>query len=316
MEEGTGSESSASGSEGGQTQEESSADYPSHAIEFYVGFGPGGGTDLFARAVAEEMEDILDANINVINREGASGTVMLEEAANQPADGYTVAAISSFPVTTALETNENGLEVFQPLARFQADTFGLMSSPDTFKNLDEFVKEAKENPGEIEIGGVGSGGFDEMAAQIFIQETGLDLNYVPFDGSGDLQSALLGGNVDVSLEEIGPSIDYLESGEMTPLAFLSEERLEDFPDTPATGEEGWDVELGVERGFAVHKDTPKEIQKTLEEAMKEAYETDSYQEVEENSYLHYKEGWLNSEDYTEKLESDIELFSETSEDLE
>ncbi|MFB5662327.1 tripartite tricarboxylate transporter substrate binding protein [Alteribacillus sp. HJP-4] len=309
----------AEGSEDSGNEESESAgdgDYPERTIEVYVGHGAGGGTDIFARQVAGQLEDELGTNFNVINREGAGGTIAKEEAANQPADGYTLVAISSFPVSTALGTNPAGLDVLTPIARFQADTFGLMADPEKFEDIDAFIEEAEDNPGELTIGGVSTGSIDEITTQRFVQESGLDVSYVPFDGSGDAVAALLSGNVDAVFEEIGPTLDYMDSGDLHPLVFFTEERLEDFSDVPTSVEQGWEMTEGVERGFAIHTDTPQEIIDQLEEAMKNVYDSEEYKEHEEAQYLHYREGWLNSEDYRDKLEQDIELYREAAENLE
>ncbi|MDQ0338196.1 putative tricarboxylic transport membrane protein [Caldalkalibacillus uzonensis] len=306
------------GQENGQANESANnaSDYPSRTIEIYVGHGAGGGTDIFARTIGELLEDILGVNINVVNLEGAGGVIAKEHVANQPADGYTIAAISSFPVSTALGTNPAGLDVLTPIARVQADTYTIMVRSDQFEDLDEFLKYAEENPGQVRIGGVSTGSMDEINAARFIDATGLDMAYVPFDGSGDMQAALLGGHVEAILEELGPVIDYVDSGEIKPIIVFAEERLDEFPDVPTTVENGWDLTQGVERGFAIHIDTPQEIIDLLEDAIRQAYETEAYKEHEKQRYLHLREGWLGSQEYREKLEQDIAIYREVIQQLE
>ena len=320
-ENGTNDAGTAEGNNGGENAAEGegnageAADYPNRDIEIYVGHGAGGGTDTFARKMAELMEPILGVNINVVNKEGAGGVIAKEAAANQPADGYTLVAISSFPVSTALGTNPAGLDVLTPIARVQADTYTIMTKPDQFASLEDFLAFAEENPGEIRIGGVSTGSMDEINTARFIDATGLDMTYVPFDGTGDATAALLGGHIDAMLEEIGPMIDYVESGEIEPILVFAEERLDDFPDVPTTVENGWELTQGVERGMAVHVDVPDAIKEKLEAAMKEAYDSEEYKEYEKQAYLHLREGWLGSEEYRAKLEEDIELYREAAEKI-
>ena len=298
-----------------EEQDEVSA-YPTRDIEFLVGHGAGGGTDLFARKVAELLEPHLGVNINVINYEGAGGVIAKEEAAKRPADGYTLVALSAFPVSTAFGTNQHGLDVLTPLARFQSDTYTIMVNSEQFSDIDEFLAYAEDNPGQVRLGATSTGNTDEINARRFIEATGKDIIYVPFDGAGDMHSALLGGHVEALLEEIGPTIDYVESGKMKPILFFAEERLADFPETPTTVEKGWDDLIqGVERGVGIRKDVPEGIIQKLEDALKQVYDSEEYQQFEEQRYLHLREGWLNAADYRKRLEEDIALYQEIIEQL-
>src|SRR5690625_4913222 len=187
---------------------------------------------------------------------------------------------------------------------------------DTFDGLEDFMQHAEENPGTLKVGGTGIGVMDDMVFQMFKDATGLDLIYVPIDGAGQLHAQLLGGHIDAMMEEPGPTISSIEGGEIEPILFFNDERLEDFPDVPTSVEMGWDITNGVERGFLIHKDTPQEIVDILEAAMKEAKDTPEYKEYEKKSFLHLREGWLGSEDYTEKLRNDIEVYSEIEASLD
>lgn len=296
--------------------ESTSSSYPERDIEILVGHGAGGGTDLFTRAVATELEEILGVNVNVVNQEGGAGAVAIQNAYNAPADGHTLVGISAFPIITAAGTNEHGLDEFTPIARFQSDTYALWVDPEKYDNIDEFVQAAKDNPGEISIGGTGSLGMDEITAFTFGQEAGVELNFIPQNGSGEMHAGVIGGHLDGMFDEFGPTQSLYEEGDIKPLVVFSEERLEDFPDLPTTVENGWDLVDGNERGFMIKSDTDPEIIAALEDAMRQAYETDSYQEYEENNYLHLREGWMDSEEYTARLEENIAKFEEILAELQ
>ncbi|MBB6448688.1 putative tricarboxylic transport membrane protein [Geomicrobium halophilum] len=287
---------------------ESAEDYPTRDIEMIVGHGPGGGTDVYARTVSDLLEHELGVNINVVNMEGAGGATGKSEAANRPGDGYTMAAISAFAITTANGNYAEGLDGLRPLARMQHDVGTIMANPEVYEDYDEFV-EAAENVG-IEVGGTGAGGNDEVIVEILAEETGLDINYVAFEGAGDMHAAALGGHIDAIFEEIGPVVDYLESEELHPLIVLNEERLDDFEDVPTTVENDIDVTNGIERGMVVPTDTPDEIVSVLEDALSEVYQTEEYQQHAEDQYLTYREGWLGADEYEEELAEDIEDYTE------
>lgn len=301
------------GSGNGDEGSASGEDYPSRDIELLVGHGPGGGTDIFARTVAESMEEQLDTNINVVNMEGAGGAQAKNEAANREGDGHSIIASSAFATATASGNYEQGLDGLRPVARLQADTFTLQVQSSEFEDYDAFV-EASENE-ELRIGGVGSGDMDEITASRFIQESGLNASYVSFNSSGDAQSALISGNVDALIEEVAPSIDYIESGDISPIIFFAEERVEGFEDITTTVEEGIEITEGVERGIMVPRDTPDEIVEILEENLMETYESEEYQSHIEERYLDLREGWMSSEEWEEKLQQDVENYEQTLQEL-
>ncbi len=291
--------------------------YPERDIEMVAGWGAGGGTDSFARAIAREMEEILGVTINVVNMEGSSGAIAGDYVANQPADGYTIWAISQYTMAYASGLTPHALDTYQPIGRVQADTLTIQVTGDSeFETIDDLVQYAEENPGELSLGGTGAGSVDELSARQFEQATGVTVNYVPYESAGEMHAALLGGHLDAILEEFGPAIDYINNDEIKPLVIWSEDRIEDFPDIPTTVEKGWDLTDGLSRGLMVHADTPDEIVDILEATLEEAKDKERYKEYEQNSYLHLRDGWLNKEDYEEFLANQIENYTQILENME
>lgn len=291
-------------------------DYPKRNIEVLVGHGAGGGTDMFTRTVTKELEGILGVNINVVNQEGGAGVVALQNAFNAPSDGYTLIADAAFSITTAAGTNTHGLNDFTPIARFQADTYALWVKKDKYQSIEEFIEVAKENPRKITIGGTGSLGMDEMTAFMFNEAAEVDLNFVPMEGSGEMHAGVLGGHLEAMVDEFGPTKSLSDDGAIVPLVVFSEERLEEFPDVPTTVELGWDLIDGNERGFYIKKDVDPEIINALEEAMKKVYDSEEYKKYEKDNYLHLREGWLSSEDFTKRTEELIEKYTVIMEKLQ
>lgn len=290
--------------------------YPERDIEVYVGHGPGGGTDTFVRTITNLMAEDIDGNFNIINQEGGSGVIAMQNAMKEPGDGYTLVGDSAYAVTTAAGTNKYGLDQVKPIARIQSDIYSLQVRKGTFESIDELVSYAEDNPGEVRIAAVGTMGIDEITARRFMNEVGVDMNYIPAEGAGNMHSDLLGGHIDVILEEVGPTVSYIEEGEFVPLVFFTDERLEDFPDVPTTVEKGWDLTDGVERYLMIHADAPQEIVDLLEESAKNAMEKEEYKEYAANSYLDLRDGWMSSEDFTKKLEEDIKKYEEIIAEIE
>lgn len=293
-----------------KTEETAGSDYPERQIEIVVGFGAGGGSDNFARAIAKELTGILGVNINVVNMPGAAGIHAADHTARQPADGYTIWSMTSnYPINVAAENTPHDLSKFTPIGRVQNDTMALQVLSDgKFKDIDDLIVQAKENPGEITVGGTGSAGFDELVLKQFEMHTGTEFNYISFEGAGEMTAALLGGHIDVIAEEPGPTIAHLEQGTVKMLIAFTDNKLEGFEDVPITIEKGIDVIDGQGRGFMVHSDTSQEIVAILEKALEEAKDRPDYKEYEKTNYLHLRNGWLNSEEFKSELEQLIETY--------
>lgn len=301
--------------ESGGTSKDGGVKYPERNIEVLVGHGAGGGTDLFTRAVTKELEGLLDVNINVVNQEGGAGVIAAQNAFNAPADGYTLVGDAAFPITTASGTNTHGLEDFVPIARFQSDTYGLWVDPKKYESVEDFIKAAKDKPGKLTIGGTGSMGMDEITVFQFEQAAGIDISFVPMAGSGEMHAGVIGGHLDAMVDEFGPTKALYADKSIKPLVVFAEDRLEQFPDLPTTVEKGWNLIDGNERGFYVKKGTNPEIIKILEEAMKKAYDSEAYQKYEEESFLHLREGWMDSKEFTARTEELIEKYKGVMEKL-
>lgn len=285
--------------------------YPNKDIEVVVGWGAGGGTDNFARAISRELSDILGVNINVVNQPGSSGANAGNYVVGQPADGYTIWAISSnYAINVADGKTPHDLSKYKPIGRVQKDTMTLQVQTDKFENFEDFIEKEKSNPGSISVGGTGSRGFDEIILRQFEKEAGVEFNYIPYEDAGEMHAALLGGHIDAMLDEIGPTISQLEDNSIKMLLIFSDEKVEGFEDIPLSIEKNIDVTDGQSRGLLVHSDTPQEIVDVLEEALEEAKDRDRYLEYEKENYLHLRDGWLNSENYQEQLESDINTYKE------
>lgn len=295
----------------GNAEGNESVDYPTRPIEIIAGGGPGGGTDTFSRGIGRELSEILGVEVNVVNQPGAAGAVASQELASRPADGYAIMPTTSdFQINIASGDTKNYLEQFAPLARIHEDTYALWVKKNSeYADIETLIQKAKESPEQIVIGGTGSEGLDELTVQQFEKEADIELNYTSYEDSGRFQTDLVGGHIDVFIDEIGPAIGLYESGEIEPLVVFAKERLDDFPEIPTTMEKGIEVTNGMSRGFMIKKNVPDEIRAILEDALKEAQSTDRYQKSAEDQYLHLKDGWLPSDKYRKFLETEIEEFS-------
>ncbi len=294
-----------------EVEKKKELDYPKRAIEIIAGGGPGGGTDTFSRAIARELSELLDTPVNVVNQPGAAGAVASQALAGAPADGYTIMPTTSdFQINIAAGKTPNFLEEFDALARIHEDTYAfLVQAGSEYSDIHALIAAAKEKPGQIVIGGTGSDGLDELTVAKFEEIAGIDLNYTPYEDAGKMAAAVLGGHIDLVIDEIGPNIAVVEDGKLEASIIFRKDRLEQLPDVPTTVENGWDVTTGMSRGFLIHKDTPDEIKQVLEDALKKAISSERYQKFAEENFLHLKDGWLNAGEYNEFLQREVEDFT-------
>ncbi|MBA3643802.1 MAG: tripartite tricarboxylate transporter substrate binding protein [Chloroflexia bacterium] len=227
--------------------------YPDKTIEFVVQFAPGGGSDNMARMVTSilESEGLVDATINVVNREGGSGSAGQAYVASKEGDNYTLMTMTSALVTGPVVLDlEHNYEDFTPIAQVAADQLLIVVRADSeFQTIEDLIEAGKARPDEVSWGGTGLGGEDSLLLGQMEKASGANLNYVSFESGGEVQVALLGGHIDVASTNPNEVIGQLEAGELRPLAVAGDERLSKLPDVPTLKEKEIDVLYQQARGI-------------------------------------------------------------------
>jgi len=285
--------------------------YPERNIEVIVGWGAGGGTDTYMRAISIRARRLLKNPLVIMNMPGASGAKAAEYVQQQPADGYTLWACgSNVPINIALKKTKYSINDFTPIIRNQWDVGMLQTGTEKgrFKTIQELITYAKTHPGEVSIGGTGAASFDEICVSLLAEKAGIKLKYIPYESAGKIHAAVLGGHLDAMFEEPGPTIDLIESEKLKPLVIFMEERLKEFKDVPTTKELGYDVTFGIWRGLLVKKGTPPEIVKYLHDVFKASAEHSLYKAVEQQRYLHLRKGYMGSSDFKALVEKEVGTY--------
>ncbi len=261
--------------------------FPSRPITLVVGFAPGGGADVFGRALADAAKTTLPRPLVVENRPGAGGTNAAAYALGRPGDGYTLLfghAGSTILTPTIGNTPNLKWDAFEPVARVQGEEEFLFLRPGTpWKTIDEVAAFAKQNPGKFRVGGSAVGGIDSFVILTWEKVAGLDVTYVPFEGGGPATLSFLGGNVDMLVGNVSDSVANLEAKRMFPIAVASEKRSPIYPDVPTLKEKGWDVVLAQWRGVLAPKGTPPDRVRTLADAFQKALATDTWKTFRERT---------------------------------
>jgi putative tricarboxylic transport membrane protein len=290
--------------------------YPSGPVTLVVGFDPGGGADVFSRALADASATTLPEPIVVQNRSGGGGTTANGFVARARNDGQTILfghAGSTILTPLISGTPDLKWDAFQPVARIHAEEELLFLRPDSqWKTIDEVVEFARANPGRVRVGGSAVGGIDNMVIQQLQQAAGVEFTYVPFDGGGPAIQSFLGGNVDVLVGNVSDSAANIDAGEMLPVAVASEERSA-IADVPTLREMGWDVVLFQWRGIFAPEGMPADRVQILADAFEQALDTDAWGSYREQSQA--LDLFLGPDDFREFLEQEEARLAPIIEEL-
>jgi tripartite-type tricarboxylate transporter receptor subunit TctC len=294
------------------------ADFPSRKIDIIVPFGPGSGTDTTMRALAPSLQKVLGVPVVVQNIEGSSGLRGLEYASKQPADGYTLFLNNTTHILLEMQ-NLSPIALtqsFDPVACVVQDSVLFTASANgRFKTWKDVVAYAKENPGKVTVSGSSPRGVDGVSTLMVAKGAGIEVTFIPFNSGAEAMSAILGGHVD--LGNMGPAdaMEMIRGGEMNGILVTSEKRLDIFPDTPTTYDEGINVTAGAWRALAVPKGTPPEVISKLESAIREAYDSPEFQKWLKDVTLDQRPGWKDAKGLGELWQSELIYFKKAFEEI-
>ena len=287
------------------------AAYPERAIEIIVPFGVGGGSDTAARAVGEGLKPLLKVPLVITNMPGGGATKGMLHVSQQPADGYTILAVTTSHLIDAVKpkTRSQLLRDFDPIMRIQWDTTALFVSGESkFKTLADLVDFGKKRPRMLKFAGTSPGGWSEIQTVAFFKKAGVEVTFVPFESGAEIKAAILGGHIHGALEELAETLPLVKAGKLRGLAVLMEKRHPALPDVPATPELGIDYTHGLMRAWAVRKGTPPERIKYLHDVIKKALDDPRYQKFEQDSHLYARPGYLGPEETRKYWEEEVKFF--------
>jgi tripartite-type tricarboxylate transporter receptor subunit TctC len=249
------------------------AQYPDRPVTLLAGFPPGGLVDIVTRVVADGMKAKFPKGLTVINKPGAGGAVAVEELVRSKPDGYTVLLTPQSSLVIAPQMNPKlsykTPDEYDPVINTVAYYPLLVVNADApWKTIQDFVADAKANPGKMRVGTPGEGTASHLNLEEFIFRTGTKMTPVPFAGWGQSSPALLGGHIEAVVAQPGEAKPQVEGKRMRALAVFQEKRHPAFPDAPTAKEAGWDVANGVWYLIVVPKGTPAPVVKTIHDAAK------------------------------------------------
>jgi tripartite-type tricarboxylate transporter receptor subunit TctC len=221
-------------------------DYPARPIRLIVPVGPGGGTDILARHMAQKMTERLRASVVVENRPGAGSIIGTDYVAKSPADGYTllVGGIFNMVMNKALvkDLPYEPTRDFVPLGYLSAYPFALVARAELPPDLAGFIQYARERPGKLTYGSAGLGTLQHVWGTILVKRLGLDMVHVPFKAAPAVHAEMLAGRIDLMMDNLSAVKHHVQSGRLRAYAVSSAARTPHLEGVPTLKESGVDFE--------------------------------------------------------------------------
>jgi tripartite-type tricarboxylate transporter receptor subunit TctC len=251
--------------------------WPARPVRLIVPFGPGSGTDLIARIVANEVSEVIGKPIVIENIGGAGGTIGVSRAAKAAPDGYTmvIGAVDTFAQSQYLFESPpfNAVEDFEPMALAVEQPLVLVARKNLpVVNLQEFAAYARQRPRELSFGSAGVGAAPYLACAMLNSVIGIrDVVHVPYKAAAPALQDMMMDRLDYYCPLGISAATLIQDGSLKALAILTAERSELFPNLPTAREQGVDVEDGYYwNAFFMPKGTPEPIVETMSAAIRTA----------------------------------------------
>jgi tripartite-type tricarboxylate transporter receptor subunit TctC len=217
-------------------------DFPQRPLRMIVGQPPGGTTDIMARLVASKLAERLRQQVVVDNRAGASGIIGADLVAKSLPDGYTLfmaagsfGAIGSLYARLPFDVSRD----FAPIAFVGTSPYMFVAHPSMpVKSIGELIAYAKARPGQLNYAASTPGSVQRLSGELFQRMTGIKMLYVPYKGTGLLMPDLLGGRLQIGIDNVMVMVPHVKGGALRGLAVTSARRSPVAPDLPTIAESG------------------------------------------------------------------------------
>ena len=248
-------------------------DYPNRPIKVVVPFSPGGAVDGPMRAIAQELGKRLNQQVIIDNKPGAGATIGSEMVAKAAPDGYTLLLASqtnAISATLYSKLSFNPIDDFVAISLLGREPGVLVVHPSLpVKSVAELIAYAKQRPGQLNYASSGNGSGQHLFMAMFASMAGIQLTHVPYRGSGQATTDLLGGTVPMSMPGTAGMVAHIKAGKLRPLATTGVTRSPQLPDVPTLAESGLaGYSAYVWMGLLAPKGTPPVIVERLHRELK------------------------------------------------
>jgi putative tricarboxylic transport membrane protein len=290
----------------------SAEDYPSQQLDWTIAFGPGGGNDLMARKLVQIIQDqkLYPEDIAVENREGGSGATGWGYLMSKAGDPYNISTTSGSFLTTPLQSDPGWTyKDFTHVGLMATDdALLLVDGKKPIKTFEEWVKFAKDK-GKVVVGGIGTVNVDFILHSLIAKKEGYEIEYVPYNEEGQVQTSLLSGALDAMVSNPGSILGQVKAGEMTPLLFTGKERLAALPEVPTGNDKGMADLPSMPRGLILPPEVPDFARDWWIKTMQQVVKSEQWTQYLEQNYLTRDELW--GDEFTAYLEKTTNEFETT-----
>jgi putative tricarboxylic transport membrane protein len=275
---------------------------PTKPVEAVVHTGPGGGSDVLARAIAlmMEKEKLLPVRLQVVNKTGGGNAVAAAYMAEKKGDTHTIGFFTGVWLTNPLTSGEAKVTLrdLTPVARLVLEPAVIAVKADApYKSLADFVNAAKQKPGELKQSGGTVMSRDNVVRQQLQKVSGARWQFISFPGGGERIAALLGGHVNMMVIEPAEAGEHIRAGNMRVLAQVTEKRLPAFPNVPTLKEAGFDVTpMPQVRGVVAPPGIPRENVAYWEGVFRKLTQTESWKKFLADNQ--FEDGFQSAADLT------------------
>ncbi len=238
---------------------------PSKSVEVVVHTGPGGGSDIFARAIADllQKEKLVSQRLQVVNKSGGGSAVAMSYLAEKKGETHTIGFFTGVWVTNPLTTAEANvmLKDLTPVARMVLEPAVIAVKADApYKNMKDFIEAAKKSPNQLRQSGGSVTSRDNLVRLLIQKSTGAQWTFISFPSGGERLSNLLGGHVQLMVIEPQEAGEQIRAGNLRVIASLTEKRLPSLPNVPTLKEQGIEAQLIPQpRGVVAPPGVPREV---------------------------------------------------------
>jgi len=275
---------------------------PDRSITMIVAYAAGGGTDTAARTLARFMERDLGQPVVITNRPGAGGEIGFSELARAKPDGYTI-GFTNTPTIITIPIERQArfrLDDFAFIANIVDDPGGMWVQADSpIRSVAALVEEARRRPGEISYGTTGVGSDDHLAMLALQRLTGTRFLHVPFGGSSQVRTALLGRQLALAVVNMAEGIADWRQGLIRPLGAMSTGRWEGAAEVPTLRELGFDVVEGSMRGVGAPAGMPRPVLDRIALSVRRAVEHPEFKAAAQQQLLPLR--YLGPDEYRSEL---------------
>ncbi len=288
--------------------------YPSKPVELVVPAGAGGGTDINARVLAKELQDVIGQPVAIINIAGGAGIVAATEVQDAPGDGYkglyfhADLIINTLTGTAGYDWKDE-FKIAGVVAR-SFDYAVLVDGNAPFDDVAGLIEYVKRTNSKLKYA-METGGIAHILALAFQDKAGVEFNLVDVGGAAAKISSLLGGHVDIITMPYGNARDYVANGDFKVIGVMGGERSPFASEIPTFKEQGYDIEHETFFFIAFNKKTPDSVVEYMSDALRKATATEAFKAGTEN--LRYSVSYMDAKTALEYMKQKEEGYREYTE---